>query len=126
MTQIRSKIRPEIAEPQFGFVPDKGTRNAIFTLSMLMERAAEVQHDDYLCFTDYSKALEKVKHSELFGILDQLNINGKDLRILRNLYWEQVAAIHIDGEYTDFTEIKRGVRQGCVLSPPICSTYIAK
>ncbi|GFR84305.1 RNA-directed DNA polymerase from mobile element jockey-like [Elysia marginata] len=63
--------------------------SAIFTLSMLMERAVEVQHDVYLGFIGYSKAFDKVKHSELFGILDQLNIDGKDLRILRNLYWEQ-------------------------------------
>ncbi|GFR73746.1 reverse transcriptase [Elysia marginata] len=86
MTRIKSKIRPEIVKSQFGFVPDKGTRNAIFTLSGLMERAVEVQYDVYLCFIDYSKAFDKVKHSEFFGNLDQLNIEGKDLRILRNLY----------------------------------------
>ncbi|GFR76350.1 retrovirus-related Pol polyprotein LINE-1 [Elysia marginata] len=124
LMSIRSKIRPEIAESQFGSIPDKGTRNAtIFTLSMLMERAVELQRDVYVCFIDYSKAFDKVKHSELFGILDQLNIDGKDLRILRNLYWEQVAAIRIDGEYTNFTEIKRGVRQGCVLSPDMFNLY---
>ncbi|GFS08569.1 RNA-directed DNA polymerase from mobile element jockey-like [Elysia marginata] len=107
MTRIRIKIRPVIAESQCGFIPDKGTRNAIFTLSMLIGRAVEVQRDVYLCFIDYSKAFDKVKHSELLGILDQLNIDGKDLRILRNLCWEQVTAIRIDGEYTDFTEILR-------------------
>ncbi|GFR83046.1 retrovirus-related Pol polyprotein LINE-1 [Elysia marginata] len=56
-------------------------------------------------------------------VTDQLNVDGKYLRILRNLYWEQVAAIRIDGEYTDFTEIKRGVRQGCVLSPDLLNLY---
>ncbi|GFR59084.1 RNA-directed DNA polymerase from mobile element jockey-like [Elysia marginata] len=66
MTRIRSKIRPEIAESQFGFVPYKGTQNAIFTLSMLMERVVEVQDDVYLCFIDYSKNFDKVKHSEFF------------------------------------------------------------
>ncbi|GFR98524.1 retrovirus-related Pol polyprotein LINE-1 [Elysia marginata] len=121
MTRIRSKTRPGIGESRF--VPNKRTRNAIFTLSMLMERAVEVQPDVYLCFIDYSKALDKVKHSELFGILDQLNIDGKDLRILRNLYWEKMAAIRIDGEYTGFTEIKRGVRQSCVLSPDLLNLY---
>ncbi|GFR59114.1 retrovirus-related Pol polyprotein LINE-1 [Elysia marginata] len=86
---------------------------------MLMERAVEVQYDVYVCLIDYSKAFDKVKYSELFGILDQLNIDGKCLRILRNLYWEQMAAIRIDGEYTDFTGIERDVRQGCVLSPDL-------
>ncbi|RUS72309.1 hypothetical protein EGW08_019932 [Elysia chlorotica] len=106
MTRVRSKICLEIAESQFGFVPNKGTRNAILTLLMLMESAVEVQHDVYLCFIDYSNAFDKVKHLELFKIQDQLNFDGKDLRILRNLYWEQVAEIRIDRKYTDFTEIK--------------------
>ncbi|GFS05027.1 endonuclease-reverse transcriptase [Elysia marginata] len=123
MNRIKSKIRLEITESHFGFVPDKGTRNAIFILSLLMKKAVEVQHEVYLCFIDYSKAFDKVKHSELFGILDQLNIDGKDLRILRNLYWEQVAGISIGGEYTDFTEIKRGVRKGCALSPDLYNLY---
>ncbi|GFR68102.1 RNA-directed DNA polymerase from mobile element jockey-like [Elysia marginata] len=98
MTRIMSKIRPHIAVSKFGFVPDKGTRNPIFTISLLMERAVELQYNVYLCFIDYSKAFDKVKHSELFGILDQLNIDGKDLRNFRNMYWEQMAAIRIDAE----------------------------
>ncbi|GFS12868.1 LINE-1 reverse transcriptase [Elysia marginata] len=112
INENRNKIHLEIEESQSGFAPDKETRNAIFTLSMLVEKAVEVQRDVYLCFIASSKAFDEVKHPELFGILDQLSIDGKDFRILRNLYWERVAAIRIDGEYTDFTEIKRGVRQG--------------
>jgi len=123
MARIRSKLHPEISDTQFGFVPDKSTRNAIFTLSMLMERSIEVKRDIYLCFIDYSKAFDKVRHEELFKILNQLNIDGKDLRILRNLYWEQQAAIRVDGECTKYTEIKRGVRQGCVMSPDLFNIY---
>ncbi|GFO18377.1 innexin [Plakobranchus ocellatus] len=33
---MRKSLRPEISPKQFGFMPDKGTRNATFTLSMLM------------------------------------------------------------------------------------------
>ena len=123
MARIRNKLHPEISDTQFGFVPDKSTRNAIFTLSRLMERSIEVNHDIYLCFIDYSKAFDKVRHEKLFEILKMLNIDGKDFRTLRNLYWEQSAAVRIDGEYTIFSEIKRGVRQGCVLSPDLFNIY---
>ena len=67
---------------------DKGTRNAIFSLKTPMERAIEVQKDMYLCFIDYSKAFDKVKHSDLFDILLRHNGDGKNLRVIRNLYWE--------------------------------------
>ena len=88
-----------MSSKQFGFVPDKGTRNAIFTLTMLMERCMEVQKDLHLCFIDYSKAFDKVKHEELFKLLENLDIDGKDLRVIRNLYWDQTAAVRIEGEY---------------------------
>ena len=55
LNRIRSKIRPEIAEEQYGFVKGKGTTNAIFLLRMLSERAIEMQKDVYLCFIDYEK-----------------------------------------------------------------------
>ena len=54
---MRNKITPEIAEEQCGFVKDKGTRNAIYMLRTLTERAIEIQRDLYLCFIDYTKGL---------------------------------------------------------------------
>ena len=108
MLRMRKSLRPDIAKTQFGFVPDKGTRNAIFTLSMLMERCIEVQKDLYICFIDYSKAFDKVKHEKLFEMLNQLDIDGKDLRVLRNLYWDQTAAVRVGGELSEYTNIKRG------------------
>ena len=79
MLRMRKSLRPEIAKTQFDFVPDKGTRNAIFTLSMLMERCIEVQKDLYIYFIDYSKAFDKVKHEKLFEMLNQLDIDGENV-----------------------------------------------
>ena len=39
------------------------------------------------------------------------------------MYWEQTAAIRVEGEISAFQKIKRGVRQGCVLSPDLFSLY---
>ena len=123
MSRMRNKILPEISEAQFGFMADKGTRNAIFALKTLMERSIEVQKDLYLCFIDYSKAFDKVRHSDLFDILTGLDIDGKDLRVLRNLYWEQEAAIRVDNDCSEYRPIRRGVRQGCVFSPDLFNIY---
>ena len=62
MKRVRNKILPEISETQFGFIADESTRSTIISLSTLMERAIEVQKDLHLCFIDYSKAFDKVKH----------------------------------------------------------------
>ena len=123
MARLRNKIRPEISETQFGFVANKGTTNAIFTMTMLTERCIEMPKDLYLCFIDYSKAFDKLRHEDLFQILNALDIDGKDLRILSNLYWRQTATVRIDGEHSEETSIRRGVRQGCVLSPDLFNIY---
>ena len=43
--RMRSKIRPEISEEQFGFVNNSCTINAIFALNRLIENALEIGKD---------------------------------------------------------------------------------
>ncbi|GFN85032.1 LINE-1 reverse transcriptase [Plakobranchus ocellatus] len=120
---MRKSLIPEISPIKFGLIPDEGTRNAIFTLSMLMERRIERQKDLHLCFIDYPKAFDKLRHVELFPMLEKLDIDGKDLRVIRNLNWNYTAFVRIEREHSDIKPIKRGVGQGCVMSPV---TYIVK
>ena len=88
-----------------------------------MERAIEVEKDLYLCFIDYSKAFDKVKHSDLYGISLRHNCDGKDLRVIRNLYWEQESTKRIDDDFSVYKPICRGGRQGCVFSPDLFNIY---
>ena len=123
MLRIRNKIKPEIAEEQCGFVEGKGTTNAINILRNIIERSLEHQKDLFLCFIDYTKAFDKVRHEKLLDILKQLDVDGKDIRIIGKMYWEQTAAVKIQNEISTYKPIKRGVRQGCVLSPDLFSIY---
>ena len=75
MMRVRNKINPEIAE-QCVFVEGKGTTNAIFILRTLIERALEIPKDVYLCFIDYTKAFDRVRHDEIIKELTKLKIDG--------------------------------------------------
>ena len=121
--RIKSRIRPEMAKEQFGFVANSGTTNAIFTLNRIIENAIQVQKNVYLCFVDYEKAFDKVRHNELMNILKQIGVDGKDLRLIKNIYEMQRVALQLGGELTDWIDIKRGVRQGCVMSPDLFNIY---
>ena len=85
---------------------------------MLAEKAIEKQKDLYICFIDYVKAFDRVKHKKLMEMLKHLEVDGKDLRLLANLYCNQRAAIR-----TDWIEIGKGVRHRCVLSLDLFSLY---
>ena len=117
------RIEQEISDSQSGFRPQRGTREGIFNLRTIIERYLEVDKSIYICFIDYEKAFDRVYHTEIMKSLDRIGIDGKDLNIIRNLYWNQRAAIRLkEGLSTKFP-IKRGVRQGCVLSPKLFNIY---
>jgi len=69
------------------------------------------------------KHLVKRAHSQLLTIFKRIGIDEKDFRIIRNLYYEQKAAIKNTEGLTEWTDIKRGVRQSCVMSPDHINLY---
>ena len=123
INRLRNKINPEIAEEQYGFQPDKGTRNAIYLLRVLSERAIQVQTPLYLCFVDYKKAFDRVRHEEILKQLHSIGADEKDLRLVQALYYTQQASIKIGNSTSNSIPIKKGVRQGCVASPDLFNLY---
>ena len=77
---------------------------------MIAERM--IRKDVYNCFIDYTKAFDKVRHGKLFDLIQQLEMDGKDIQPLQKLYWEQSAVICIDNELRKCVPISRGVKQG--------------
>lgn len=69
----------------------------------------------YLCFTDYEKAFDNVKHDQLLKYLQNVNADEKYLKIIGNLYWHHL---------TEDINIKKKVRQGTVLSPTFFNLYV--
>ena len=118
---IRGRTLQEVSPEQYGFMPDKGTRNAIFVLKRLVERSVEKQKNVYTCFIDYSKAFDTVKHDSLVELLQSLDVDDADTRLLTNLYW--TAAVRCDKDLSEWMSIKQGVRQGCVASPHLFALY---
>ena len=121
--RMKSKIMQEIDVCQYGFRADCGTRNVVFILKVLSQRSIQMQTDIYLCFVDYTKAFDRVVHSELMQFLDYLKLDDKNLGLIPNLYYQQVAGIRINDTVSKMVPIKRDVRQGCVLSPDLYSLF---
>ena len=119
----KQKINREVGSNQFGSRPGSGTREGLFCFNTIAQKHVEVDQDLYTCFIDYSKAFDRIHHATLIECLEKIGMDGKDIRIITNLYWHQKAAIKIENELSPFTSIRRGVRQGCVLSPYLFNIY---
>ena len=70
----------------------------------------------YICFIDY-EAFDRVKHAKIIECMENLDIDRKDISLIRNLYWNQKAYMRTEDGLSPEIHIKRGVRPGCVLSP---------
>ena len=71
----------------------------------------------YFCFIDYAKAFDCVDHNKLWKILKEMGIPDHLTCLLRNLYAGQEATVRTGHGTTDWFQIGKGVRQGCLLSP---------
>ena len=71
-----------------------------------------MQNNTYLAFVDYEKAFDKAKHDLLIKGLKQMRFDWKDLRLLNNLYRDQVVAISINGQLSDWVPIEKRAQQG--------------
>ena len=77
----------------------------------------------HICFLDYENAFDRVRHEPLMQCLSEIGVDGKYIKIIRNLYWDQTASMRIMNELSDEIRIQRGVRQGCVTSPTLFNLY---
>ena len=62
-------------------------------------------------------------HNKLWNILNELEIPEHIACLLRNLYAGQEATVRTGHGTTDWFQIGKGVRQGCILSPCLINLY---
>ena len=114
--RLQQYVNCELPDVQAGFRKGRGTRHQIANIHWIMEKAREFQKNIYFCFIDYAKAFHCVDHNKLWKMLKQMGIPDHLICLLRNLYAGQEATVRTGHGITDWFQIGKGVRQGCILS----------
>ena len=107
----------ELPDVQAGFRKGRGTRDQIANIRWIMEKGREFQKNIYFRFIDYTKAFDCVDNNKLWKILKDMGIPDHLTCLLRNPYAGQEAPVRTGHGKTDWFQIGKGVRQGCILSP---------
>ena len=117
----------ELPDVQAGFRKGRGTRDQIANIHWIIEKARAFQKNIYFCFIDYAKPFDSVDHNKLWKILKETGIPDHLTCLLRKLYAGQEATVRTGHGTTDWFQIGKGVRQGCILSPyPAYLTYMQR
>ena len=77
MDRMKEKIEAELDDAQSGFRQGKGTREGLLNLRLICERHLEVQNDVYICFLDYGKSFDRVRHEPLMQCLSEIGVDWK-------------------------------------------------
>ena len=119
--RLQQYVNCELPDVQAGFRKGRGTRDQIANIRWIIKKAREFQKD--ICFIDYAKAFDHVDHNKLWKILKKMVIPDHLTWLLRNMYAGQEATGRTGHGTTDWFQIGKGVRQGCILSPCSFNLY---
>ena len=108
-------VNCELPDVQAGFRKGRGTRDQIANICWIIKKARQFQKNIYFWFIAYAKAFDYVDHNKLWRILKEMGIPDHLTCLLRNWYAGQ--------EATDWFQIGKGVRQGCILSACLFNLY---
>ena len=115
--RLQQYMNCELPDVQAGFRKGRRTTDRIANICWIIEKAREPQKNIYFCFIDYAKAFDCVDHNKLWKILKEVGLPDYLTYLLRNLYAGQEAIVRTGHGTTDWFQIGKGVRQGCMLSP---------
>lgn len=93
--------KKEINISQFGFQQSMGTRKAMYGITILIQRCIDVNKNRFACSLDFTKDLDNVHDEKLFHILKAEHIDLPDIRIILNLFWNQITKIKVNNEISE-------------------------
>ena len=107
LKRLEGKLETEISNNQLSFQKESsGMGEMIFALRMLCERCIQIQQNVCLCFADYEKAFDKVRHKTIIKLLNKDQLGHQNIQITRNLYWKQGAGVRVNDELTSWMKIR--------------------
>ena len=115
--RLQQYMNHELPDIQAGFRKGRGTTDQIATIHWLIKKSRKFQKNIYFSFIDYAKAFDCLDHNKLWKILKEMGIPDHLTCLLTNLYAGQEATVRTGHETTDWFQIRKGVCQGCILSP---------
>ena len=118
--RLQQYVNREPPDVQAGFRKGRGTRDQIANIFWIMEKSREFQKNIYLLYWLCQRPCGSQKP---WKILQELGIPDHLTCLLRNLYAGQEATIWTGHGTTDWFQIGKGVRQGCILSPCLFNLY---
>ena len=113
-----------ISPNQSGFKPGDSCINHLLTTTHEIYKSFDDGFEVRGVFLDISKAFEKVWHEDLIFKLKQNVIYGNLLNLLCDFLRNRKYRVLLNGQVSDWSDVRAGVPQGSILRPLLFLIYI--
>ena len=97
----------------------------MFTLLACVQKQLSLNRKLYVAFVDFEKCFDSINRNLLWKVLIKNGVKGKLLRCLRSMYCNVRARVRGgSSELSQSIACTKGVKQGDVCSPLLCSLFI--
>ena len=102
---------------QKGFTTDPGCSEHISVLNEIIHSSKRIESSLHMLTIDFTNAFGSVPHDLIFDTLSAKGFNNDFIQIIRSIYSDNQSIIEVNGTKSDKIPWRRGVIQGCPLSP---------
>ncbi len=113
-----------LVDEQNGFRKGRSTIDHLSTITNVIESRKMLKRSTYCAFIDFRKAYDYINRDLLWNKLIDIGVRGRMLTAIRSLYASVSSCVRVNSLYTDWFDVKSGVRQGCILSPILFNLFI--
>ena len=113
-----------LMDNQNGFRKNRSTVDHILTITSIIETRKINKKDTFTAFIDFRKAYDSINRNLLFEKMRRLGINGSMYKALIAIYDNIRCSVRLNGLYTEWFDVKCGLKQGCSLSSVLFNLYI--
>lgn len=109
--------RRQISHSQKGFMPVPGCHEHIFVAHSILNSSKRYRRSVHMAWYDIKDAFGSVAQQHIFKVLQRLGLPEDFLAIIQHEYSGASFQVRTEEGLTSPTLLKKGVKQGCPLSP---------
>ena len=107
----------KLDEMQMGFMPGRGTTDAIFILRQLLEKYEMAGRDLFMVFADLEKPFDRVPREVIWWSLRRKGVLEREIKAIMEMYANIETSVKVEYARLESFDVKVGVHQGSILSP---------
>ena len=115
-----------LGQIQNGGRKNRRAEDSLMILRTIIDKAIDTKNNELtVLFIDLAKAYDSIPHEYLWAKMEDLGIDKKFIKIVKQVYSDSSVQVLVNGHLTDHIKLEQGIKQGCILSPLLFALYIS-